>query len=84
MKYPLTPDGRYSVIKGRLWRATNPHLSDADRDKWVHELMRRSKGSDTIDKDKWSPPLLIHSQSLDDYADINNTPSSILEIYDDE
>ena len=21
-----TPDGRYLVVRGRLWRATNPHL----------------------------------------------------------
>ncbi len=40
MKYPLTHDGKYWIIKGRLWRVTNPHLSDAVRDKWVHELMR--------------------------------------------
>ena len=23
---PRTPDGRYIVVRGRLWRATNPHL----------------------------------------------------------
>lgn len=27
---PTTPDGRYIVVRGRLWRATNPGL-DADR-----------------------------------------------------
>ncbi|MGN8342457.1 hypothetical protein ACLEJQ_02470 [Pseudomonas sp. SMV71] len=42
--YPVTPDGRYFVVKGRLWRCTNPHLSHADRDRWVKALMdaRRS------------------------------------------
>ncbi len=25
---PRTPDGRYIVVRGRLWRATNPNLPD--------------------------------------------------------
>ena len=24
--HPLTPDGRYLVVRERLWRAVNPHL----------------------------------------------------------
>lgn len=39
-KYPTTPDGRYFVVNGRLWRATNPGLSDADVQFWVSQLMR--------------------------------------------
>lgn len=34
-----TPDGRYIVVRGRLWRRANPELSDADRDRFVHDLM---------------------------------------------
>jgi hypothetical protein len=34
-----TPDGRYLIVRGRLWRATNPHLRQADRDHLVRELM---------------------------------------------
>jgi len=34
-----TPDGRYIVVRGRLWRKANPDLSDADRDRLVHDLM---------------------------------------------
>lgn len=26
MKYPITPDGRYFIVKERLWRCTNPNL----------------------------------------------------------
>lgn len=26
MQYPTTPDGRYFIVKNRLWRCTNPHL----------------------------------------------------------
>lgn len=37
---PLTtPDGRYIVVRGRLWRAANPHLDAATRTARVAELM---------------------------------------------
>lgn len=39
MKYPTTPDGRYFLVKGRLWRTSNPDLSPQRRDALVHELM---------------------------------------------
>ncbi|MCS7195026.1 MAG: hypothetical protein NZ849_08995 [Meiothermus sp.] len=39
-RYPVTPDGRYFVAKGRLWRCTNPALPEAERSHWVRELMR--------------------------------------------
>ena len=38
-KYPVTPDGRYFVVRGRLWRCTNPNLDPALRDKLTHQLM---------------------------------------------
>lgn len=34
-----TPDGRYIVVRGRLWRASNPSLTPEMRDALVHELM---------------------------------------------
>ncbi len=34
-----TPDGRYIVVRGRLWRATNPSLPDAEREAWTAALM---------------------------------------------
>ena len=34
-----TPDGRYLVVRGRLWRATNPHLPEPDKERLVTELM---------------------------------------------
>lgn len=39
MKYPTTPDGRYFVVRGRLWRTANPALSPADRQDLVDHLM---------------------------------------------
>lgn len=44
---PRTPDGRYIVVDGVLWRATNPGLSEAERERHVHALMdaRRAVGA---------------------------------------
>jgi hypothetical protein len=30
VKYPVTQDGRYFVVRGKLWRMANPHLTDAE------------------------------------------------------
>lgn len=48
MKYPVTPDGRYFVVRGRLWRCADPALDPAERDALTHELMaaRRAKRTD--------------------------------------
>lgn len=37
--YPETPDGRYFVVKGRLWRKSDPSLAPACREALVKELM---------------------------------------------
>jgi hypothetical protein len=37
--YPNTPDGRYFVVRGRLWRRSNPNLDDELRERLVKELM---------------------------------------------
>ena len=44
---PTTPDGRYIVVRGRLWRAANPHLGTDERERLVHALMdaRREVGA---------------------------------------
>lgn len=34
-----TPDGRYLVVDGVLWRAANPHLPEPERAALVKELM---------------------------------------------
>lgn len=39
MEYPKTPDGRYFIVKGRLWRCTNPALDEAVRQGLVKQLM---------------------------------------------
>lgn len=46
MHVPVTPDGRYFIVRGRLWRMSNPALSDDERQSLVQELMaaRRAVG----------------------------------------
>jgi len=39
LKHPVTPDGRYFVVKGKLWRMSNPALDDRRRSLLVRELM---------------------------------------------
>lgn len=43
-QYPRTPDGRYFVVRDRLWRTSNPNLGEDERERLVRELMsaRRS------------------------------------------
>ncbi|RDC60820.1 hypothetical protein HME9302_02036 [Alteripontixanthobacter maritimus] len=36
---PRTPDGRYIVVRGRLWRAANPNLTEDERQQHVNALM---------------------------------------------
>lgn len=31
----ITPDGRYLVVRGRLWRASDPNLPASDRERFV-------------------------------------------------
>ena len=35
----VTPDGRYIIVRGRLWRSSNPDLASADRQILVEQLM---------------------------------------------
>jgi hypothetical protein len=38
--HPLTPDGRYFVVRGRLWRMANPSLDPDERKELERRLMR--------------------------------------------
>lgn len=37
--HPVTPDGRYFFVRGRLWRMANPALASEQREQLVRELM---------------------------------------------
>jgi hypothetical protein len=39
VKHPVTPDGRYFVVRGRLWRMANPDLDETERSKLTKRLM---------------------------------------------
>ena len=39
-QYPNTPDGRYFVVRGRLWRSANPDLPEEERRQLVQQLMQ--------------------------------------------
>lgn len=45
--HPVTPDGRYFVVRGRLWRTSDPALSEERRAELVSQLMtaRRDVGT---------------------------------------
>jgi hypothetical protein len=40
MDHPVTPDGRYFVVRGRLWRMASPSLDEEKRTALVGRLMR--------------------------------------------
>jgi len=42
-----TPDGRYIVVRGRLWRASNPGLRADVRQRLVDELMNARRAVKT-------------------------------------
>ena len=47
MNPPTTPDGRYFVVRGRLWRATHPALPEAVRGPLVQQLMHARRAVKT-------------------------------------
>lgn len=53
MRYPTTPDGRYLVVRGRLWRRSDPRLDPGERERLTRELMaaRRAKQAAMRDGD---------------------------------
>lgn len=66
---PTTPDGRYFVLKGPLWRCSNPLLSEDVRQLLVNELMdarrqvKAAKASAILSNCQWllrSTELLYH------------------------
>lgn len=57
MPYPTTPDGRYFIVRGRLWRCTNPSLPENKRQLLVSELMSARRAVKTSKND--APALEI-------------------------
>jgi hypothetical protein len=40
LQHPVTPDGRYFLVRGRLWRMADPHLNPERKLELVRDLMR--------------------------------------------
>lgn len=43
MKHPVTPDGRYFAVRGRLWRMVDPGLEETERSVLTRQLMSASR-----------------------------------------
>jgi hypothetical protein len=43
LKHPVTPDGRYFVVRGKLWRMANPNLSPPTRSVKARSAVRSAK-----------------------------------------
>lgn len=53
--HKVTPDGRYFVVRGRLWRMANPSLASDERDRLVHDLMTARRAVRNARKDQDEP-----------------------------
>ena len=49
--YPKTPDVRYFVVRGRLWRTSNPALTPEQRERLVKALMTARRSVATARRD---------------------------------
>jgi hypothetical protein len=47
LRHPVTPDGRYFVVKGRLWRLADPRLTAEEKTDLVSDLMRARRAVKT-------------------------------------
>ncbi|MCG2626295.1 hypothetical protein L6654_06615 [Bradyrhizobium sp. WYCCWR 13023] len=39
LRHPVTPDGRYFVVRGKLWRMSDPTIAPGDKARLVKQLM---------------------------------------------
>lgn len=62
-----TPDGRYIIVHGRLWRHHRPDLQPAQRDRLVRELMDARRAVRAA-KRTGDPRSLTHARKAVDAA----------------
>ena len=66
MTSPLcTPDGRYLVIDGRLWRAANPNLTAGERERLTKRLMRARRAVAAAQRSGDEPALRAARRAVD-------------------
>ena len=69
MNERVTPDGRYFVVRGRLWRRANPNLPTEKRDALVRELMAARRAVKTA-LDSGNPEQLAQARNAVDKAKV--------------
>lgn len=69
MNYPCTPDGRYFVVKGQLWRCSNPALDEALRQQLVNPLMDARRAVKAAKKSE-DPEQLAGARAAVDQAKV--------------
>jgi hypothetical protein len=64
LKHPVTPDGRYFVVGGKLWRMSNPDIGPKQKTALVHDLMadRRAVKNAKASGDRGRKPKLMRSR----------------------
>lgn len=63
---PLTtPDGRYLIVRARLWRTSNPHLSEVVRAALVRALMDARRAVKAAKRDDDAQRLLAARRAVD-------------------
>ena len=65
MNERVTPDGRYFVVRGRLWRRANPNLSTEKRDALVRELMAAQRAVKAALKSGKAEELALARKAVD-------------------
>ncbi len=60
-----TPDGRYLVVRGRLWRTANPALAEQDHDRLVKELMAARRAVAAALREGQAPALKQARNAVD-------------------
>ncbi|MBB4116964.1 hypothetical protein FHT80_006345 [Rhizobium sp. BK226] len=66
-RYPDTLDGRYFVVRGRLWRKSDPALDEATRNRLVTDLMSARRA---VRGAKGDPDAIAKARHLVDDAKV--------------
>jgi hypothetical protein len=65
VKERVTPDGRYFVVRGRLWRRANPALPADRRETLVRELMNARRAVETALRTDNAAELALARKAVD-------------------
>jgi hypothetical protein len=65
MNQRVTPDGRYFVVRGRLWRRANPDLATEKREALIRELMSAQRAVKAAQKSGKPEELVLARKAVD-------------------